>query len=542
MVPRIMDQTLTKITGLLKHQDPMRRCGAALVLAELAPDNKDVVKALGETLPDAGQQLSGYILEALQAIGSPVAVPYVMPLLNSQDMTVRMRASAIIACGGSAVVPEIKKQFKESPRQQKLVFIDLLARIHTVETLDMLLDLLFEPDFGLIKETCDAVKRHAAGAQPPERLKLHKQVVKFMNTSRVKQQERVLTSSLLLLGHIGRPEAAAILLKYTTPKTTIYVRRHAIIAMKGVELAGKTASSILKKIFPYLEETEDDVARHTIDIIQRMQSPDISAAQLRSMLQNTHGSVRAFAARMLSGTDSADNNVILIDLLGHADNELREIAANALAGHKKATPLLLKTLASEENINIAWSIAKILKPHGEVIDKKTIKKFTELATKEMLAGKPGYEPLLYFVRNLDPKAAESIMLEAGLSHKKAKRWANAVECLRRLLHTETFNEEVSYALSVCDLKVSKKELSAQYRAEDHALRGFTSLYRRNSAELLGKLKKDKTLDAADLYYAGFHFSEAAGEEKNFGEELLRHVAKTWPKSKEAKDVKARLGK
>jgi len=537
-----MDQILKKITGLLKHQDPMRRSGAALVLAELAPKNKDVVKELGEALPSAGQQLTAHILEALQAIGLPAAVPYVMPLLNSQDMSIRMRTSAIVACGGSTVVPEIKKQFKESPRQQKLVFIDLLARIHTTETLQMLLDLLFEPDFSLIKETCDAVKRHAAGAQPPERLKLHKQVEKFMSTARVKQQERVLTSSLLLLGHIGRPEAAAILLKYTTPKTLPYVRRHALIALKGVDFAGKTASSVLKKIFPYLEESEEEIVRHTIDVIQRMPEPDISAAQWRKLLQNDHGSARAFAARMISGTDTSDNNSLLIDLLGHDDNELREIAANALAGHKKATPLLVKALASEDNVNIAWSLVKILKMHGEAVDKKTVKKFTDLAAKQMMAGKPQYEPLLYFIRNFDAKAAETIMLDAGLAHKKAKRWALAVDCLRRLLHTESFNEEVSYALSLCDLKVSKKELSAQYRAEDHALRGFVSLYRRNKNELLARLKKDKILDESDIYYIGFHFSEAAGEERDFGDELLKHVAKTWPKSREAKDAKARLGR
>ncbi len=537
-----MDQTLKKITGLLKHQDPVRRIGAAVVLAELAPNSKDVVKALGEALPDAGQQLSGHILEALQAIGSPAAVPYVMPLLNSQDMAIRMRASAITACGGSAVVPEIKKQFRESPRQQKLVFIDLLARIHTTETLQMLLDLLFEPDFGLIKETCDAVKRHAAGAQPPERLKLHRQVVKFMNTSSVKKQERVLTSTLLLLGHIGRPESAAILMKYTLPKTNPYVRRHALIALKGVDLAGKTASSVLRKIFPYLEDSEEDIARLTVEIIQRMPEPAISAKQWKKMLRNKHGSARAFAARMLSGMDTADNNRLLIELLEHEDNELREIAANALVSHKKATPLLLRALVSGNNIHVAWSLAKILKPHSEAIDRQAVRKITALAQKEMLAGKPRYEPLLYLARNLDPNAAERIMLDAGLAHKKAKRWANAVDCLRRLLHTQTFNDDVSYALSICDLKISKKELSAQYRAEDHALRGFTSLYRHNREKLLDILKKDKSLDVSDLYYVGFHFSESAGDERLFGEEILRHAARKWPKSKEARDIKARLGR
>jgi len=537
-----MENILKKISGLLKHQDPMHRCGAALVLAELAPKSKDVVKALGEALPEAGQQFSGYILEALQAIASPAAVPYVMPLLNSQDMALRMRASAIVACGGSAVVPEIRRMFNEASRQEKLVYIDLLARIHNSETLQMLLDLLFEPDFGLVKETCEAVKRHVASAPLKERLKLHKKVVKFMNSPSVKKQERVLTSSLLLLGHIGRSEASAILIKNTSPKISPYVRRHALIALKNIEYDKKTSSAVFKKILPYLDEPDEDIVRFVLEIIGRMPLLGIKPVQLRKFLQSKHGSVRAFAARMLSSTDTTDNNRLLMELLNHEDNEVREIAANALAGHKKSTPMLLKALASEKDDKIAWRIARILRPHTADLNKTVIKKFTAITTREMLAGTPRHEPLLYFLRNADPKSAEKILLDIGMKHKRAKRWANAVDCLRRLLHTEIFDSDVSYALSICDLKVSKKEISSQYRMEDHALRGFSSLFHQNSAGLMHMLKDDKTLEAPDIYYLGFHFSEVGGNERDFGRELFKHLVKTWPKSKEAKDAKARLGR
>ena len=115
-----------------------------------------------------------------------------------------------------------------------------------------------------------------------------------------------------------------------------------------------------------------------------------------------------------------------------------------------------------------------------------------------------------------------------------------MDCLRRLLHTETFNDDVSYALSVCDLKVSHKELAPQYRAEDHALRGFNSLFRHNSTDLLNRLKTDKALDASDLYYVGFHFTEGSGDERLFGEEILKHIVKSRPKSAEAKAARQRL--
>jgi HEAT repeat protein len=535
-----MDSQLKKICGLLKSPDHVRRCGAALVLAELAPRSAEVVKALGEALPDAGEQLTGCILEALQAIASPAAVPFVMPLLHSQDMATRMRAVAIVANGGAAVLPEIKRQLKEATRQQKPVLIDLLARMQTRETFDLLLNFLFDSDFNLVKETCDAVHRHAASATPPDRLKLHKQVLKFMNTAAVKKSERVTTSALLLLGHIGRPEAAAILLKYSTTKTPPYVRRHALIGLKGVELAGRTGAAVLHKIFPYLDEADEEIVRHTLDVLGRLPTADIDPAKGRKLLKSKHAYARAFAARMLATTDTPANNFVLIDLLTHEDTGVRDVATNALMSHPKAAPVLLSALESEKDKDAAWALARILKSHTAATDKKILKKFVGLAAKAMLAGDPVYEALLFFVRNADPKSAETILLDAGMAHKKAKRWPQAVECLRRLLHTETFNDEVSYALSLCDLKVSHKELAAQFRAEDHALRGFSALFRRNSADLLNRLKKDKTLDTADLYYVGFHFTEGNTDERTFGIEVLKHVVKTWPRSAEAKTAKERL--
>jgi hypothetical protein len=78
------------------------------------------------------------------------------------------------------------------------------------------------------------------------------------------------------------------------------------------------------------------------------------------------------------------------------------------------------------------------------------------------------------------------------------------------------------------------------RAEDHALRGFQTLLQDKQFKLFDRLKKEKVVAAADLYYAGFHFSEGTGEELKFGRKLLEHVAKRWPKTKEGKAAKNKL--
>lgn len=518
----------------------MRRCGAALVLAELAPKTVDVVKALGEALDGANEPLAGCILEALEAIGSRAAVPYVMPMLNAEDISTRLRAAAVISCAGAAVVPEIKRQIGEASRRQKLVLVDLLARIHSTDALRILLDELFDHDFELVKQTCEAVRRHLGDAKPTERLKLHEQVAEFMRSTRVKERERVFASCLLLVGNIGRPEARSILLKHTGAKSSPYIRRNALVALRGLTHTSTTAAALLRKVLPYLDEDDSDIVRQVVEIIERLPASVLATTQLRGLLKSKHGAVRALAARRLAETDTAPGNRLLVDLLGHDDSGVQEIAASALSRHEKATPSLLEALAVEKDLDAAWRLARILKPHGEAVTKTSLKKFVTKTAIAMLAADPLHEPLLYLVRNVDPAAAEALVLDTGMKHKRAKRWAEAVNCLRRLIHTDTFDSKVSYALSVCDLKLSPKELAPQFRADCHALRGLRSLRRTGALNLLDQLTKDKTLDASDLYYVGFHFREGTGDDVAFGEDLLRHIAATWPKSKEAKAVKGML--
>jgi len=232
-----MDRTVQRICGLLQSPDGMRRCAAAMVLAELAPKDAPVVKALGESLKGANQLLTRYVLEAFDAIGTRAVVPYVLPLLDAEDVETKLRAAGIVARAGGNILPELKRQFEKSSVQQKRVLVDILARIHSREAMQIILDVLFDPDFELVREACQAVRRHIGDATPKGRTALHKQVAKFMNSSRVKKNDRVLTSCLLLVGNIGAPDARKILLKYTTPKNLGYIRRNALIGLKGFAAA-----------------------------------------------------------------------------------------------------------------------------------------------------------------------------------------------------------------------------------------------------------------------------------------------------------------
>jgi len=532
-----MDATLRTICALLESPDPMRRHAATIVLAELAPKDPAVVEALGKALADANSVLAGSILNAFEAIGSPAAVPYVVPLLSADSMEIKLRAVAMVAKAGEQVVPDIRTRLDTARGSERLVLVELLARIHVKSAFDVLLNLLFDPDLEFVRSVCEAVRRHMADVSPKARAALHAQLTAFMDTPRVKAQERTVTSCLLLLGAIGEPEARATLLAHAMPRQSLYVRRHALIGLKNLELEGVAATAAVRQLVPYLAESDEGLVRHVLDILARLPSAKIDWAEL---LASPHATVRSFAVRRLGAEDTAAANKQLLALLKHTDTDVREVAAGALSGHKGATKLLLEALEGEAEAESAWRLAKILKPHSEAIDAKTFKRLAALVAGDMQANAPRHEALLYVLRNVDAKAADAVVLEAGLAHKKAKRWTAAVDCLRRLTNAELFDDEARYALSLCNLKASAKDINPHVRAEDHALRGFQALLRSPAFKLADRLKKDKSLDPADLFYIGFHFAESPGDEKTFGVALLEHLVKTAPKSTEGKAAKNKL--
>src|SRR5712671_8078231 len=99
---------------MLQSPDGMRRCGAAMVLAELAPKDAPVIRALGDALKDANQLLTKYILEAFEAIGSRSIVPHVLPLLDAEDVETKLRAAGIVARAGGDIVDDLRRQFEKA--------------------------------------------------------------------------------------------------------------------------------------------------------------------------------------------------------------------------------------------------------------------------------------------------------------------------------------------------------------------------------------------------------------------------------------------
>lgn len=535
-----MDAKEKKICGLLKSPDNIRRCAAAIVLAEVAPRDPGVVKALGESLASSNEMLTGYVLEALDAIGSPAVVPYVMPLLDADEVATKLRAVSVIARAGSAVVPRIRERLATAAPRSKIVLADLLARIQTKEAFDTLLAMVEEPENDVWKEVCEAVRRHIGEADTKARTARHKQVMTFMQRAGVRNRERSLAAALLLLGVIGRPEAKAAILKHVGPETPPLVRRHALAGLRDMNLSSAAAGAVTRKLLPYLSESDETLVREVLEVLDRHLPPASSATTWDKLLASHVPAVRSFGARKLAGMDSAAANRRLLTLLKQPDNRLSEMAARALASHTGAQPLLLEALAKETDGDTAWCLVRILEAQVVRTSPDRVRQFSGLALQAAVKKEPRQKALLHFVRALDAHEGDRVLYDAGMQHRKARRWADAVDCLKRLIGSELFDADLRYHLSVCNLKVSDKDVSPAARSEDHALRGFHGLVGNRALDPVARLRKEKVLDAEELLYIGFHFSEMTGAYGDFGCEVLGHVVRTWPRTKAAKAARNKL--
>jgi HEAT repeat protein len=455
-------------------------------------------------------------------------------------METKLRAAGIIARVGGAMIGELGRQLQKANPAQKRVLVDILARIHSKEAFALILEVLFDPDVDLVNEACQAVRRHSRDATPKARRQLHQQLVRFLNTSRVRNNDRVLTAALLLIGYVGAPQAARLLLRFTTPRNPVVVRRHALSGLNTLSLSGPSAAAVVRQMMKYLNENDPQLVAPALDIIEKQPPLASRNTDWKKFLKSQHAAVRAFAARRLAAQDTPATHRLMMSLLTHPDPQVGEVAASALARHKKAMPLLLAALAGETEPEAAWRLARILKAHSQNVDKASRKKFAALAARALAAGQPRHEALLYFLRNVDPALVDEVLLRVGLQLKRAKKWARAVECLKPLMRAETIRPEHRFELSVCNLKQSPRDLAAHRRADDHALRGFQVLLADKRFRLLERLQREKCLDAADLFYVGFHFSEGVGEEQRFGRQLLEYVARRWPASREGKAAKNKL--
>ena len=150
------------------------------------------------------------------------------------------------------------------------------------------------------------------------------------------------------------------------------------------------------------------------------------------------------------------------------------------------------------------------------------------------------DAILSLLREADAPKLRDKLFENAVAYRKKKKYETAMIYLRTLARDPSIGFPVREELAFCGVKVSAKSADAASRAGDPCLRNVANLLEQDAGLLAKEVTKAKWLDAADLFYIGFHFVEQVGRSREFGAEVLKLVLKRSPRGELAKSARNKL--
>ncbi len=540
--PMAMTAPLKKIVALLEKGTVEESIAAAVVLGALAPREPAVVKALGKALGNgANLPLALASARALGAIGNAAALKELLPLLHAQGELRDTGALAIAGCG-KAALPAVKKALAGADFHEKRVLYEILARMRTAESLRIVLEAFFEPNFELVKTVGRALRADVGNLSPAERKAAAKTVLAFLKSKAASESRSAVNSAIIYLGHLAQSEAVPDLLKHTVPELPRATRRHALHAIRHT-LQGRSApAKVVQTIFPYLDDPNfDDVVDPTLLILERTALPAGYEKDLERLIGGRFPQVRQFAVRKIAESKGKRGAEILVGLLEGGDEQLRRSAVFALKNSEQAPGLLLPKLLAEKDPDRAWELVHLVKPHASALTPAERKKVADAAMKHLDKGDRRMEPLLHLFRNADAAAYYKAFYARAMKARTARRYADGERDLRLISREAAFDAEARFQLGLMMLLGAGKAAEPQSPKVRQAVKELAGLTEDPKFSLAARLKKEaRALGPEGNYLIGFNLVERPGALKVLGAKLLEALVKKGARTKPGKMARAKL--
>ena len=201
---------------------------------------------------------------------------------------------------------------------------------------------------------------------------------------------------------------------------------------------------------------------------------------------------------------------------------------------------MLERLERSRGAEEAGRVAGVLLRGTAPFDEGTARRIVARALRWIEAGDPRWDWGLQLLRRAKGVEAFEVLLARARALRRTKKWKEALSFYRLVARDSRFTPQDRFDLAIVGLHLGGLDPSADRRSRDPALVHLEDLLRGNGFDLLGSLKKERTIGPRELYYVGFHFSEKAGPVGAFGGEVLKVVAARSPRSVEGRAAKNKL--
>jgi hypothetical protein len=534
-----VDATLKSVVGLITGSDVEARCAALVVLTHLKADDDRVVGAVGEALNAKNAVVRDFAVGYFEQVRSRDGLGHLVPLLDSQEDTLRQRVVAILAAYGAAAVVAVKKLVKDAPRRRLNAIIDLCARVRSGVALDALFELMAGDDFDTNRTACDALIAIVPSLDARARADL------FARTDDLAAQAKghriALVAAAKLFGALGDAKARKRLFTMLDPQEPPVVRTHALGALVECLRGEKLSPAETNALLPLLDaDDEAGILRPAIRLLEDQRLDRSYLAHLNRLAESPQPLVKRFAVQKLGGFESGAVVKTLIGYLTDDSYARRDQATASLKKLPAARAALMKELLACDDERKAWTLADILLVHErgwkrDALDALWKKLEDGLEQRDDRQ----YTAYFHFLNALDAAAlAERVRVRADRL-RKSKDFAASAKWLGLLKDSPAFDAEAKFALAVAELKAHRHALAPAVRRHDPALELLRLLA--DSPFAVGdRLRKERTLTPEELFYIAFNFAEGGPNEKSVARELLEHLAAKHGRTKVGKAAKNKL--
>lgn len=538
-----MNEQVRRICALLKKDRPEYQCAAAVVLGELKVRDSSVIKEIGHLLENGqDRRVKGYALAALEKIGSRESIPYVLPILAG-DGELREQAVRVLASLGAGVARDLAARFKHASAAERRGINLVLARVRGGDATRMLLEALQDDDEAVVEETLQGIRREMKTASPRDKRAFLAQVRSFLDSRAVKTNKRAKTAGLRALGFLDDLGAESLALSHLGPQHDQAIRHAALVALRTMPRAPRASEALLKKLLPLLSETDfTQVVAPALDVLRPMTLGKGAAKLLQDLTHSQHLDVRRFAVSKLREFDTREAVDLLGRFLEDHDATIRDLASDSLMAIPTARPVLFERLLRETHMERAWTLARILKPHGAQFSKEQVRRLGDKVTRLLDADQKLYEPSLFLLRSISEASARDALLRRALRRKRTKHFDDAARTLRLLERHGILDDDVRFELAVMLMKLSPRDPQKDARDTDPALEHLSSVVQSPKFGSFDRLRREAVLSADDLFFIGWHFVEGQGVAKDFGGKVLHLVLRKVPKSPLALRAREKLNR
>ena len=534
-----MDATLKGLIGLLEGADAEARCAALVVLTRLGVAEARVAQTVVTALQSPNVLVRDFALGYFERVKVAEAIEAVLPLLDADDEPLRRRAVAILAPHGAAAVSAARRALKDAPRRRLTAIVGLCAAVRSAAALDVLFDLMATDDVDTNRTACDALVGQVPGLADKESADLFRRSEALAGGA--KGHRTHLVAAAKLFGALADPRARKLLFAMIGRREPAVVRSHALGALTQC-LRGKTLTPAeIAALLPLLDdEDEAGVLRPAVRLLEDQRLDRGHLSRLNELADSPQPIVKRFAVQKLGGFESGGVVKTLIGYLTDDSYARRDQAIATLKTLPAARLPLMKELLTCDDERRAWTLADIVLLHERGWKRDTLTALWNKLEQALEQREDRlYAALQHVLHGLDPDGLLAQIRARADKLRKGKRFADSARWLALLKDSPGWDDESRFAYAVATLKTHPHPLGAPPRPRDAALDGFRGLAD-SPFPLAERLRKERVLEAEDLYYVAFALAESSGERREVAAELLEHVAERHARTKVGKAAKNKL--